>query len=248
MCVDWSKYPSLPDPPKLPEWRDTPEHEAYWNEVCAIEHPMRTKFAFIIFLILWCSLSLCLFFSASIDHLGIVHDLLAVGMSFLITVGPLLIVWGFVYGIWYQVLQIKISLRYGFYIHKLKRPDISKEIGEILADRPDFDKAEFCKYWQSREQKETALRILTLSEGQWILHKKMLYPNDPLLLFYYGRTFFFGKERIIVDTGEFFEDIADEFCFYEWNEINEGTSFAELVERCISANKSNKEENYASQN
>ena len=117
-----------------------------------------------------------------------------------------------------------------------------------MADRPDFDKAEFCKYWQSREQKETALRILTLSEGQWILHKKMLYPNDPLLLFYYGRTFFFGKERIIVDTGEFFEDIADEFCFYEWNEINEGTSFAELVERCISANKRNKEEIYASQN
>ena len=30
MSVDWSKYPPLPKPPKLPEWRDTPEHEAYW--------------------------------------------------------------------------------------------------------------------------------------------------------------------------------------------------------------------------
>ena len=33
MSVDWSKYPPLPKPPKLPEWRDTPEHEAYWEEV-----------------------------------------------------------------------------------------------------------------------------------------------------------------------------------------------------------------------
>ena len=33
MSVDWSKYPTLPQAPELPEWRDTPEHEAYWKEV-----------------------------------------------------------------------------------------------------------------------------------------------------------------------------------------------------------------------
>ena len=39
MSVDWSKYPTLPKPPKLPEWRDTPEHEAYWEEVEEIRTP-----------------------------------------------------------------------------------------------------------------------------------------------------------------------------------------------------------------
>ncbi len=43
MSVDWSKYPPLPKPPKLPEWRDTPEHEAYWEEVEEIRTPLQNK-------------------------------------------------------------------------------------------------------------------------------------------------------------------------------------------------------------
>ena len=30
--IDWTKYPDLPEPPTVPEWRDTPEREAYWRE------------------------------------------------------------------------------------------------------------------------------------------------------------------------------------------------------------------------
>ena len=43
MSVDWSKYPTLPQAPELPEWRDTPEHEAYWKEVEDIRTPLQTK-------------------------------------------------------------------------------------------------------------------------------------------------------------------------------------------------------------
>ena len=43
MSADWSKYPLLPKPPQLPPWRDTPEREAYWAEVCAIETPAEKK-------------------------------------------------------------------------------------------------------------------------------------------------------------------------------------------------------------
>ena len=32
MKIDWAKYPPLPEPPRLPAWRDTPEREAYWDE------------------------------------------------------------------------------------------------------------------------------------------------------------------------------------------------------------------------
>ena len=43
MSVDWSKYPTLPQAPELPEWRDTPEHEAYWKEVDAIKTPVENE-------------------------------------------------------------------------------------------------------------------------------------------------------------------------------------------------------------
>ena len=43
MSVDWSKYPPLPKPPKLPEWRDKPEHEAYWEDVEEIRTPLQNK-------------------------------------------------------------------------------------------------------------------------------------------------------------------------------------------------------------
>ena len=48
MSADWSKYPLLPNPPQLPQWRDTPEREAYWAEVCTIETPAENG-AFIVF-------------------------------------------------------------------------------------------------------------------------------------------------------------------------------------------------------
>ena len=53
MSIDWSKYPPLPKPPKLPEWRDTPEHEAYWEEVEEIRTPLQNKWGCGGMLALW---------------------------------------------------------------------------------------------------------------------------------------------------------------------------------------------------
>ena len=53
MNIDWSKYPALPEPPELPEWRDTPEHEAYWEEVCDIKTPAEKKSGCLAGIILW---------------------------------------------------------------------------------------------------------------------------------------------------------------------------------------------------
>ena len=45
MSVDWTKYPSLPEPPELPSWRDTPEREAYWEELTDFEPLSRFGYA-----------------------------------------------------------------------------------------------------------------------------------------------------------------------------------------------------------
>ena len=41
MSVDWTKYPPLPEPPVLPPYRDTPEREAYWEEMVDFEPMFR---------------------------------------------------------------------------------------------------------------------------------------------------------------------------------------------------------------
>ena len=70
----------------------------------------------------------------------------------------------------------------------------------------------------------------------------MLYPNDPLLLIFYGREWRFGKEKMITAPEEFFIDIEDDLEFFEenWEEISLGTTtFADIVEHC-KINNSNK--------
>jgi hypothetical protein len=60
----------------------------------------------------------------------------------------------------------KISKRYGFSLRNLNRPDLSREIGEVLSRHPDFDKAEFRKYWQNEEQAKDALKILKIAKNK----------------------------------------------------------------------------------
>jgi hypothetical protein len=61
----------------------------------------------------------------------------------------------------------------------------------------------------------------------------MLYPNDPLLLLFYGREVRQGKEKMIGTPEYFFVDLEDDIDFYyeNWDAISCGTTtFAELVE------------------
>ena len=237
MNTDWSKYPALPEPPKLPEWRDTPEHEAYWNEVCAIKTPAEKKSGCIAGVILWgVFIAIFLFHVRQYDFWNIC------GIAIL-TLAPVWIVWYIFFWIWFGILKRKISKKYGFSIRKLNRLDLTPEIRAVLAGRPDFSENEFRQYWQDAGQAGIAEDILKVVNRSWYLHKKMLYPNDPLLLLFYGREVRLGKEKMIGTPEYFFLDLEDdidffyenwdaiEFFYENWDAISCGTTtFAELVE------------------
>ena len=184
MSVDWSRYPTLPQAPELPEWRDTPEHEAYWEEVEEIRTPLQNKWGCGGMLALWV-LSAKIFNHWLWGNWDDISARLITGGTIGLYIA--FVLWGICHKIFYHIAKRKISRKYGFSLKKLNRPDISKEIGEVLAARPDFDLAEFCKYWQNAGQAISACGILEATKKYWCLHKKMLYPNDPLLLLFYGR-------------------------------------------------------------
>ena len=227
MSSDWSKYPLLPKPPQLPQWRDTPEREAYWAEVCAIETPAEKKSGCLAAILLWIVFTaVLLFFIRQYDFWNICGSAIS-------TLVIVLIVWYIFFRIWFGILKIRISKKYGFSIRKLNRPDLSSEIAAVLISRPDFSETEFRKYWQNPEQAAIAEKILKIANQSWYLHKKMLYPNDPLLLLFYGREWRCGKEKMITAPEEFFIDIEDCLEFFEdnWDEISLGTTtFADIVE------------------
>ena len=246
MSVDWSKYPPLPKPPKLPEWRDTPEHEAYWAEVEEIRTPLQNKWGCGGMLALWV-LSAKIFNHWLWGNWDDISARLITGC----TIGLFItfVLWGICHKIFYHIAKRKISRKYGFSLKKLNRPDISKEIGEVLAARPDFDLAEFCKYWQNAGQAISACCILEATKRYWYLHKKMLYPNDPLLLLFYGRHWRIfcqwrwgvGKEKMIEPDIEFYLDcvwcyldVFDRDRFYEESKIfySKSTTIAEFLEIC----------------
>lgn len=229
MSSDWSKYPLLPKPPQLPQWRDTPEREAYWAEVCAIETPAEKKSGCFIAVFLW--IVFTAFFLSFVRQYDF-GTICGSAISTLVIVG---IVWHIFFWICFCILKRKISKKYGFSIRKLNRPDLSSEIAAVLITRPDFSETEFRKYWQNPEQAAIAEKILKIANQSWYLHKKMLYPNDPLLLLFYGREWRFGKEKMITAPEEFFIDIEYDLEFFEenWEEISLGTTtFADIVEHC----------------
>ena len=246
MSVDWSKYPPLPKPPKLPEWRDTPEHEAYWEEVEEIRTPLQTKWGCGGLFALWV-LSAKIFNHWLWGNWDDISARIITGC----TIGLFIafVLWVICHMIFYWIAKHKISQRYGFSMRKLNRPDISKEIGDVLAERPDFNEADFCKYWQDEDQARAATSVLVSTRNYWCLHKKMLYPNDPLLLLFYGRRWRIfcqwrwgvGKEKMIEPDIEFYLDCVwryldgfDSDRFYEESKIfySKSTTFAEFLEIC----------------
>ena len=125
MSVDWSKYPPLPKPPKLPEWRDTPEHEAYWEEVEEIRTPLQNKWGCGGMLALW------ILSAAIFNHWlwGNNWDDIFARIITGWTIGLFIafVLWVICHKIFYQIAKRKISRKYGFSLKKLNRPDISKE-------------------------------------------------------------------------------------------------------------------------
>lgn len=100
-----------------------------------------------------------------------------------------------------------------------------KAAGAIMTDRPDFDEAEFRKYWPTPELADMALEIRSRVRENWALPDKMLYPNDSLMLLYeYKLT---GDDE---DYEDFFMDIGfiPLYAIYDYDK-----TFAELTEKAL---------------
>lgn len=193
-CGEWPEPLPWPEPPVLPEWRETPEREAYWSEL-----KMRTSFATgkwkIWLLALLSAVSLELYFKP----------------NFRIWIELTVMLYLLFRLVWWMFWRIYLMFEYKTI--PLRQRDISPAIARIMKKRPNFDEAEFVKYWPERELAETALRILQLARESWRPVGKMLYPNDPLPLFFYGSTGGLRRPRMIEPPPEFLESLNLEFAY-----------------------------------
>lgn len=234
MNIDWSQYPSQPEPPQIPAWRDTPEREACFEEM----HQQSPKegliylwsyLAAFILVALWVGKDLLFPLSASeffIDFL----------MTMLLAIFPgvfFLFIGIVIHGIWKHCLLYK---KYGFIVWKLKRPDISPALEKILDGRPEFDEKLFRQYWPSDERVGVAFELLKMARRYWYSTGKMLYPNDPLILFFFGRNIMIGSNRVLPPDDYFLEDCDDEFRF-DSELVTNDSPFAEMVELCLAGKK-----------
>ena len=240
--VDWSKYPPLPEPPQL-KWRDTPPREAYWRELGELcnSSAVFDRHGCASFIVLWI---VCAGISfgvlLSCDH-GLAVFGLGGGIALLVSLFAAVFIMGAAWQMWVVAQKLKLAKKYGFYMRELKRPDLSREIGAILAARPDFKPDDFARLWPSAAHAAAASKLVELASHIWYPCGKMLYPDDPLLLFFYGRQFRRGRNRMLhqdlmAEFCNFAEEVDDEFGFPDdaLEELEPDTvTLAELVESCM---------------
>ena len=220
MNVDWTQYPPLPEPPELPSWRDTPEREAYWKELTDFEPMFRYGYAIYVAALVAVLAGAYLAWGTTYCSLG--NGLCAAG-------GLILIVFLLALVAWRLYWRIRLLKKYGFFMLKLRRPDLSRTAAAIMAARPDFDETEFRKYWPAAELADTALEIRRWVRENWVLPDKMLYPNDPLMLFY---------EHKMIGDDEDYEDHFLELGFLPIELVFDyDLSFAELAEMTLESRK-----------
>ena len=217
MNIDWTKYPPLPPAPELPEWRDTPEREAYFQELNDhMEFPKISWFGYVtgVFLLIC---GLILIHGSSYQSIGIATAFEGIAV--------LLFFWLF----W----RFYLAVKYRIFPMKLKRPDISKKVEAIMAARPDFDEAELRKYWPTERHADMALKILGWVRENWAIPEKMLYPNDFLMIFY---------EYKLTGDDEDFEDYFAQYYVTGFDLFDYNTTFAELVEMCLAYSEESEKE------
>ena len=232
MKTDWSGYPALPEMPHIPRWRDTPEREAYWNELA--ETCSSSRFGCLFFIVSYL-IAAAFFLTCSGEWKFSTVTWILLGAALFCAIVCNCLFTAVRTFIW----KWRLARKYGFYMHSLKRPDLSPEIKTILADRPDFSSEDFRRLWPSDELADIAGSLLKLASRHWYSSGRMLYPNDPLLLLFFGRKFRWGRQQMLTGyegVGEFIEDVEDQFQFHEENwedlEFDEFT-FAELAEACL---------------
>ncbi len=119
-------------------------------------------------------------------------------------------------------------------MRKLTRTDITAAIGAILEERAVFDETEFRKYWCDDERANVALDLLTITEWCRKPAGKMLYPNDPMIIVWYGQATF-SKKKVVEPQDYWYDDVAQQFgdCFEGLGTVDHDTAFVQLVEMCI---------------
>jgi hypothetical protein len=217
MDVDWTRYPPLPEPPAFPEWRDTPEREAYFEELQNFDYSYTTRYLHSAGLLAVIIGAFILGRSKSVDC-GWGTWLCTIG-------GTVLIAWLIGLIAAWILMRIRLWKKYGFFLLKLRRPNLSKAVAAIMADRPDFNEAEFRKYWPSSELADMALEIRSQVRENWALPRKMLYPNDSLMLLYGHKMT--GDDE---DYEDFFIDLGfiPLYSIYDYDK-----TFAELTEKAL---------------
>ena len=106
----------------------------------------------------------------------------------------------------------------------------------ILDERPPFDHQSFQALWPSQRHAQCAERLLAIAADYWRRPSKMLYPNDPLLFFFFGKCFPCWWNRMVEPDGDFWMDLVEEFnATEELAKLDNGSTIAELVE-CLMGN------------
>ena len=211
--VDWSKYPPQPELPVLPDWHDTPEREACWKEFCNIPDPCEGKAGFRFFLAVIIPVEAVVLYCKA----SVVPMVGCIFLGFIVA----LVVWFIAGKIWIVIRELIIARSHGLvYMLWPKYRDIHGEVGIILANRPDFDEAEFRKYWPSEESAEAALEVLRWIRETWDVPDKMFYPNDPLSLLCSG--------KLIGDDEDFYDKFG--YAALDVERMTYDNVFAELTE------------------
>ena len=233
--IDWTKYPGLPEPPTVPEWRDTPEREAYWCEYKGLPDLCDRKVGILLLLALDVLLTVAIsVILAPMEKTDFnISDLLvsfpAIALEMMI---PALLLWFLISRVVLLWRVLHLACRHGFFMLRLKRPNVTGEIQGILDARLAFDKQAFHALWPSEHHAQCAERLLEIASEHWHLPGKMLYPNDPLLFFYFrNKTLWWGKNRMVEPSDDFWDDLLQEFnATEEIEKLDKDSTLAEMVE------------------
>ena len=232
MKINWSRYRDLPTPPEIPLWRDFRIKQAFRNRYNQLKRKYSLNFQF--FCISYAILTFLLFaFIIIFDQRcrKLACSLFVFVELSLILLPIFLLLWYLAnqFRIWFH--SIRLIRKFGMVPFQQKRQDISRTLHKLLAERQKLDEEEFRHLWPTERQAFVAGKLVELARRCWYFHNRMLYPNDPLLLFFFGKEFKWGKNKMILPD-EFMAEVSVEFNCTLPENMNLNIPFAELVERC----------------
>ncbi len=144
---------------------------------------------------------------------------------------PAMLLWFLIERLFKLRQILRLARKHGFLMLRLKRPNVKREIMAILNERPPFELQSFLALWPSPQHAQCAERLLAIASEYWRRPAKMLYPNDSLLFFFFGKSFPCWWNRMAEPDGDFWMDLIEEFNATEkLAKLDKDSTIAELVE------------------